>query len=76
MATHQKNKSKHTVCVHEGQHIGEYRGVNTPIYTSTSFGYLDTDERLYPRYFNIPNQKAVIDKIARLENAESGISFS
>jgi len=76
MATHQKNKSKHTVCVHEGQHIGEYRGVNTPIYTSTSFGYLDTDERLYPRYFNIPNQKAVIDKIARLENAESGIIFS
>ena len=64
------------MCVHEGNQKNEFRGINTPIYTSTSYGYLDTDERLYPRYFNIPNQKAVIDKIAGLENAESGIIFS
>jgi cystathionine beta-lyase len=76
MAKPGKNKSKNTICVHEGQHIGEYGGINTPIYTSTSYAYLDSDERLYPRYFNIPNQKAVIDKIARLENAESGIILS
>lgn len=56
--------------------MGEFRGINTPIYTSTSYGYLDTEERLYPRYFNIPNQKAVIEKIARLENTEDGIIFS
>jgi len=76
MTKKMKTNSKNTICVHEGQHIGEYRGINTPIYTSTSYGYLDTEERLYPRYFNIPNQKAVIDKVARLEKAESGIIFS
>lgn len=76
MVKQNQSRSKNTVCVHEGQHMGEYRGVNTPIYTSTSYGYLDTEERLYPRYFNIPNQKAVIDKIIKLENAESGIIFS
>ena len=27
-------------------------------------------------YFNIPNQKAVIEKVARLENAEDGLVFS
>lgn len=77
MAANQKHtSSRNTVCVHEGQHIGEFQGINTPIYTSTSYGYLDTSERLYPRYFNIPNQKAVIDKITRLEHAEDGILFS
>ena len=68
--------SKHTICVHEGQKPDEYTGINTGIYTSTAYSYLDTDERLYPRYFNIPNQKAVIEKISRLENAETGLIFS
>lgn len=68
-------KSKETICVHEGQRPDEYKGINTPIFTSTSYGYLDTKERLYPRYFNIPNQKVLIDKLSKLENAESGIIF-
>ena len=71
-----ETKSKQTICVHEGQRQDEYRGINTPIYTSTSYGYLDTEERLYPRYFNIPNQKVLIDKLSKLENAESGLIFS
>jgi cystathionine gamma-lyase / homocysteine desulfhydrase len=71
-----KIKSKQTICVHEGQKPDEYRGINTPVYTSTSYGYLDSEERLYPRYFNIPNQKVLIDKISKLENAESGLIFS
>ncbi|MBP1683528.1 MAG: metB, partial [Ignavibacteriaceae bacterium] len=54
----------------------EYKGINTPIYTSNSFGYLDTDERYYPRYFNIPNQQAVIDKVSALEHASDGLVFS
>jgi cystathionine beta-lyase len=62
--------------VHQGHHDGEFNGINTPVYTSTSYGYLDTEDRLYPRYFNIPNQKAIIEKIAMLENAETGIIFS
>jgi len=69
------NISKSTLCVHEGQIMDEYRGVNTPIYTSTSYGYLDTDERLYPRYFNIPNQKVIVRKLAALEKAQNGLIF-
>jgi cystathionine beta-lyase len=76
MKTKNSRQSKHTVCVHEGQHTEGHRGINTPIYTSTSFAYLDTEERYYPRYFNIPNQKAVIEKVAALEHAENGILFS
>jgi cystathionine beta-lyase len=71
-----KTKSKQTICVHEGQIPDEFRGINTPVYTSTSYGYLDSEERLYPRYFNIPNQKVLIDKLSKLENAESGLIFS
>jgi cystathionine beta-lyase len=71
-----ERKSKQTICVHEGQRPDEYRGINTPIYTSTAYGYLDTEERLYPRYFNIPNQKVLINKLSKLENAESGLIFS
>ena len=67
--------SKNTICVHSGELPGPHPGINTPIFTSTAFGYLDTEERLYPRYFNIPNQKVVTDKIAALENAESGLLF-
>ena len=48
---------KDTQCVHSGTHVDpETRGLNTPIYTSSSFEYLDTPENVYPRYFNIPNQ--------------------
>jgi cystathionine beta-lyase len=71
-----KTQSKHTICVHEGQKPDEFRGINTPIYTSTSYGYLDSEERLYPRYFNIPNHKVLIDKLSKLENTESGLIFS
>lgn len=70
-----KTQSKQTICVHAGKKPDEYRGINTPVYTSTSYAYLDTEERLYPRYFNIPNQKAVIDKLAKLEHAEAGLIF-
>ena len=68
---------KDTQCVHSGTHIDpETRGLNTPIYTSSSFEYLDTPENVYPRYFNIPNQKSIIDKLCALENAEDGLVFS
>jgi len=76
MKSKNKTQSKYTVCVHKGQQTGAVKGINTPIYTSTSFGYLDTEERFYPRYFNIPNQKAVVEKVAALEHAESGVLFS
>ena len=66
-----------TACVHAGTLFDEKtRGVNSPIYTSTSFAYLDLEEAVYPRYFNIPNTEAVGEKIAALEQAESGMVFS
>lgn len=69
--------NKRTQCIHSGR-LAEpvARGVNTPIFTSTSYGYLDTDERLYPRYFNTPNNQVLIDKICALENGDAGLVFS
>jgi cystathionine beta-lyase len=68
---------KDTQCVHSGTHVDPAtKGLNTPIYTSSSFEYLDAPENVYPRYFNIPNQKSIIDKLCALENAEDGLVFS
>jgi cystathionine beta-lyase len=68
---------KDTQCVHSGTRIDrETRGLNTPIYTSSSFEYLDVPAKVYPRYFNTPNQKALIGKLCALENAEDGVIFS
>ena len=67
---------KDTRCVHSGTRVDpNTRGINTPIYTSSSFEYLDTPENVYPRYFNTPNQKAVVQKLCELENAEDGLLF-
>ncbi len=68
---------KDTQCVHSGTFIDpETKGLNTPIYTSSSFEYLDAPENVYPRYFNTPNQKSIIEKLCALENAEDGLVFS
>jgi len=70
-----KFASKLTQSVHIGS-VGDplYGGLVNPIYPSSAYNY-DT-EVLYPRYFNTPNQKAVVEKIAALENAEDGLLFS
>ena len=68
---------KDTQCVHSGTRVDrDTRGLNTPIYTSSSFEYLDVPANVYPRYFNTPNQKSLIEKLCALENAEDGIIFS
>ena len=68
---------KDTQCVHSGTLAdSQNRGVTTPIYTSSVFEYLDMPENVYPRYFNTPNQKAIIEKLCALENAEGGLVFS
>ncbi len=68
---------KDTQCVHSGTYVDpETKGLNTPIYTSSSFEYLDAPENVYPRYFNTPNQKSIIEKLCALENAEDGLVFS
>ena len=65
-----------TRCVHAGAESHDPRhGVNTPVYTSSAFGYLDTDENQYPRYYNTPNQRTVVDKLCALEQGEAGLLF-
>ncbi len=68
---------KDTQCVHSGTVVDQEKGgVNSPIYTSSAFQYIDRDEMAYPRYFNTPNQKAVVEKVCALEGAEAGLLFS
>ena len=72
-----KIMKKQTQCVHSGTYRDSgTKGVNTPIFTSSSFEYMDRGENVYPRYNNTPNQKAVIKKLCALENAEDGLIFS
>jgi len=72
-----ENLKSESLAVHAGTRFdGETKGTNTPIYTSTSFGYLDTESPVYPRYFNTVNQKALAEKIAALEKTGDGIIFS
>ena len=68
---------KTTQCVHAGaRRDPSTRGLNTPIYPSSSFEYLDIEENIYPRYYNTPNQKVVVEKLCALEGADDGILFS
>jgi cystathionine beta-lyase len=70
-------QSVRTKCVHAGTlEEAPSKGTNSPIYTSTSYSYLDREEIVYPRYFNIPNAEALAAKIAALENTRAGIVFS
>lgn len=71
-----KNKhSKLTASVHAGSKGDPlHGGIVNPIYPSSAYDY---DELVrYPRYYNTPNQLAVVEKITALENAEDGIVFS
>ncbi len=66
-----------TQCVHGGglRDAGT-GGINSPIYTSTAADYLDHDRVPYQRYFNTPNQEAVVRKVCALEGAQDGVLFS
>ncbi len=66
-----------TKCIHSGEGTDTItRGLNTPIFPSSSHEYLDAEEVVYPRYFNTINQKVIVQKICELEEAEDGIIFS
>ncbi|MEM7367757.1 MAG: aminotransferase class I/II-fold pyridoxal phosphate-dependent enzyme [Bacteroidota bacterium] len=69
-------KNKSTICVHSGNYIDPtIQASVTPIFPGTSHAYLDKGQQFYPRYFNIPNQQAVVKKVCALEYAEDGILF-
>ncbi|WP_428633792.1 trans-sulfuration enzyme family protein [Sedimenticola sp.] len=68
--------NKNTQCVHGGSGGAiEVTGINTPVYTSTAYHYLDSDKQPYPRYFNTPNQDVVVAKLCALEQTEAGLLF-
>ena len=68
---------KETQCVHSGNLEDTIAGgVNSPVYPSSAFNYLGGGDVPYPRSFNTPNQKAVVEKISALEGAEDGVLFS
>ena len=66
-----------TLCVHAGTHEDENTGgVNTPIFTSTSYRYPNpSNQNIYPRYFNVPNQRVVATKVAALEKGQDALVF-
>ena len=67
---------KETQCVHSGGlHDTATGGLNSPVYPSTAAEYLDRQHVPYQRYFNTPNQSAVVDKVCALEGAEDGVLF-
>ena len=73
------SRGKNTVCVHAGgYHDPVVGGVTTPIFTSSSHRFPNPagGEVRYPRYMNIPTQKAAADKVAALEHAEAGLVVS
>lgn len=73
-----KEWGQNTACVHAGGfHDEQAGGINTPIFTSTSYRYSGgRGPVLYPRYYNTPTQRAVADKIAALEKGEACIVLS
>lgn len=67
---------KDTRCVHSGALQEIIRpGAVSPIVLTTAQPYLDEDEMVYPRYFNLPNQRVVARKLADLEGAETALVF-
>ncbi len=66
-----------TRCLHSGSLTDSRKtGLVTPLYPATAFAYLDVDDYAYPRNFNVPNQKVLVEKICALEGAEEGLVFS
>jgi cystathionine beta-lyase/cystathionine gamma-synthase len=73
----QKKFSKLTESVHAGSPgDSQFKGTVTPIFPSSAYDYENVPATLYPRYFNTPNQKAVVEKVCALENGEDGMVLS
>lgn len=66
-----------TLCIHAGTHIDEATGgACSPIFSSTAFAYPNPEnENIYPRYFNVPNQRVIEHKLAALEQGEDALVF-
>tara|TARA_Y100000991_G_scaffold160659_1_gene122868 strand:+ start:4926 stop:6083 length:1158 start_codon:yes stop_codon:yes gene_type:complete len=71
-----KHKGVNTICTHVGTVKDEQFGSSvSPIYTGTSYEYIDKDIDRYPRYSSTPNQEFLSKKIAALEGSEDAMIF-
>lgn len=71
-----KTLGLNTICTHVGEVTDQqFKGAVSPIYTSTSYEFIDVDVKRYPRYFNTPNQEFLAQKIAALEHTDSALIF-
>lgn len=72
-----KIKGINTICTHVGEiEDKQFGGAVSPIYTSTSYAYIDAEISRYPRYSNTPNQEYLCKKIAALEETETAMILS
>ena len=56
-------KGVNTICTHVGQVKDEqFGGSVSPIYTGTSYEYIDKETDRYPRYSSTPNQEFLAKK--------------
>jgi cystathionine beta-lyase len=46
------------------------------VYPASSYKYRQTQENIYPRYFNTINQKVIVEKLCALEGGQDGLIFS
>ncbi|MFT3867813.1 MAG: PLP-dependent aspartate aminotransferase family protein [Nibricoccus sp.] len=77
MKTSDRSPRPATLCIHAGTHLDPTSGgACSPIYTSTAYAYPNsTNENIYPRYFNVPNQQVINRKLAALEHGEAALTF-
>lgn len=66
-----------TQCIHSGTVDDPItHGINSPVFPSSAYDYLDADHVAYPRYFNTRNQNGIVQKICALEGGQDGVVFS
>lgn len=77
MSDTSKPRRASTLCIHAGTHLDPTTGgACSPIYTSTAYAFPNsTNENIYPRYFNTPNQRVINRKLAALELGEDALVF-
>ncbi|EPK9870761.1 MULTISPECIES: trans-sulfuration enzyme family protein [Serratia] len=70
--------AKETLAVHSGTIIDEmHGGILSPLFSASSHKHLDMTEDVYPRHGNLPNQRAVAEKMCALESGgEAALVFS
>jgi len=74
---HSKPTGQSTRCIHAGNIRDAGTGsVRTPIFPSTVFSYPNPSNlNIYPRYFNVPNQRVINEKMSALEHGEAALVF-